>query len=168
MTIKDLSFMTGYSISTVSKALNNKGDISVNTKKEIVDVAKKYNYSPNKLAVSLRLKKTKSLAVILPCLTINCYSQALHGIQKHASKQGYQTILYQSCLNGESIKSILDKINNGLIDGVIILSSEDIELNHLNYSMPIQTERFCDEDDNDFIDFKSKVLFENLIKRFIY
>lgn len=159
--------MTGYSISTVSKALNNKGDISVNTKKEIVDVAKKYNYSPNKLAVSLRLKKTKSLAVILPCLTINCFSQALHGIQKHASEEGYQTIFYQSCLNGESISSILEKINNGLIDGIIILSSENIELNQSDYSMPIQVEKFCDEDDNDFIDFKSRVLFEKLIKRFL-
>lgn len=160
--------MTGYSISTVSKALNNKADISAATKNEIIEIARKHNYSPNKLAVSLRLKQTKSLAVILPCLTMSCFGYALHAIQKNARRKGYQTILYQYNLKDESITSILQRIDNGQIDGVIILSSEAIDFNNLNYSLPIESELFYSNDESNCINFKSEQLFEKMMKRIVY
>jgi len=57
VTIKDISIITGFSPSTVSKALNDKKDVGVNTKQIIQKVALEKNYQPNPYAVALR--KTK-------------------------------------------------------------------------------------------------------------
>ena len=66
MTIREISILSGYSVSTVSKALNNKTDISEGTKTMIKRIAKEHNYVPNKYAVALRKKRIQLIAVILP------------------------------------------------------------------------------------------------------
>ena len=57
VTIKDISAITGFSISTVSKALNDKKEISFETRQHILQIAKKHNYKPNPFAVALRKRK---------------------------------------------------------------------------------------------------------------
>ncbi|WP_084221520.1 LacI family DNA-binding transcriptional regulator [Winogradskyella sp. PG-2] len=57
VTIKEISSLSGYSISTVSKALNNKLEISKATREIIKSIAKRHNYVPNNYAVSLRIQK---------------------------------------------------------------------------------------------------------------
>ena len=63
VTLKELSNLSGFSVSTVSKALNNKLDISIETRKAIKDIAKKHHYVPNNFAVALRVKRTQTVAV---------------------------------------------------------------------------------------------------------
>ena len=57
ITIKDIAKILGISVSTVSRALKNHPDISAETKKEVQELAKKLNYTPNAIALSLRNKK---------------------------------------------------------------------------------------------------------------
>ena len=52
VTLKELSSILGFSISTISKALNGSNEISTITKKRVKEIAKKYNYRPNKIASS--------------------------------------------------------------------------------------------------------------------
>lgn len=52
--LKDISIITGFSVSTISKALNNKDDISTKTKEIIQKAALENNYQPNHYAVMLR------------------------------------------------------------------------------------------------------------------
>ena len=94
VTIKELSSLSGYSISTVSKALNNKLDISKATRESIKTIAKQHNYIPNNYAVSLRIQKTESIAVILPELTQACFSHSLSHLQKSIERLGYSRILF--------------------------------------------------------------------------
>ena len=56
VTIKDIAKILGISVSTVSRALKDHPDISVDTKREVQALAKKLNYSPNVIALSLRNK----------------------------------------------------------------------------------------------------------------
>tara|TARA_B100000989_G_scaffold67631_1_gene47040 strand:+ start:74 stop:280 length:207 start_codon:yes stop_codon:yes gene_type:complete len=53
-TIKDISTASGFSNSTVSKALNNIKEISKRTTDKIKAIASKLNYSPNFFASRLR------------------------------------------------------------------------------------------------------------------
>lgn len=57
VTLKEIAIKTGFSISTVSKALNNSYEISNVTKKSINDVAKSLCYKPNFFAKNLKKKK---------------------------------------------------------------------------------------------------------------
>jgi len=66
ITLKKISRLSGFSVSTVSKALNDKKDIGVETKEMIMSIAKQHNYVPNYFATALRKQNTKTLAVIIP------------------------------------------------------------------------------------------------------
>ena len=132
VTIKELSFLSGYSTSTVSKALNNKLDVSKTARETIKTIAKQHNYIPNNYAVSLRARKSEAIAVILPKITEACYSHALCFLQKSAEKAGYRILFYQS--GGSTVKELdcINSLNDGSIDGVIVISASKNQ--HINYS----------------------------------
>ena len=66
VTIKDIAKTLGISISTVSRALKNHPDISEETKLQVKNLARKLNYEPNALALSLRKNKSNTIGVIIP------------------------------------------------------------------------------------------------------
>jgi DNA-binding LacI/PurR family transcriptional regulator len=121
MTLKKISSLTGFSTSTVSKALNNRQDVNLETRNYIRKIAKKNKYIPNKNAVALRKNKSKTIAVILPHVNDSLYSHILSDIQIEASKSGYRIFLFQSFKNNEMC--YLNQINDGSVDGALILSS---------------------------------------------
>ena len=63
-TLKDISVASGFSNSTVSKALNNNKEISKKTRDKIKAIASKLNYSPNFFASRLRNNIVKNLSLI--------------------------------------------------------------------------------------------------------
>lgn len=125
VTIKQISSLSGYSISTVSKALNNKLEISKATRDSIRTIAKQHNYVPNNYAVSLRIQKTKSIAVILPELTQTCFSYSLSHLQKSAESLGYRILFYQSFYSYAKELKYITNLNDGSIDGIIVVSAEN-------------------------------------------
>ncbi|REE16937.1 LacI family DNA-binding transcriptional regulator [Winogradskyella pacifica] len=139
VTIKELSFLSGYSISTVSKALNNKLEISKGTRETIKTIAKQYNYVPNNYAVSLRMQKTGSIAVIVPDITKACYSHSLSHLQTSAESFGYRILFYQSFYSNTKELNCVTSLSDGSIDGIIVVSSESKEnSNYVNNAFPIE------------------------------
>lgn len=125
MTLKKISHLSGFSTSTVSKALNDSYDISVNTKKLIQDLAFQYNYIPNKNAVALRKSKTNIIAVILPQVNHQIYGDLLFDIQKIAFEAGYRLVLYQSFAKKSKEKAFMEEVSDGSVDAAIILSTNE-------------------------------------------
>lgn len=66
--IYDVAKKTGVSSATVSKVLNNKGNISDQTKSKIFEAAEEINYYPHAMASALRGKKRIPLACSFPIL----------------------------------------------------------------------------------------------------
>ena len=66
MNIKEFSKKIGVPISTISKALGGYKDVNINTKNNIVALAKKYNYVPNIYAKTLASKVNFSVGLVLP------------------------------------------------------------------------------------------------------
>ena len=125
MTLKKISHLSGFSTSTVSKALNDGLDISLDTKKLIRDLAFQYNYIPNKNAVALRKSKTNTIAVILPQVNHQIYGDLLCDIQKMAFEAGYRIVLYQSFAEPLKEQEFLEDASDGSVDAVIILSNNE-------------------------------------------
>jgi len=139
VTIKELSSLSGYSISTVSKALNNKLDISKATRETIKTIAKQYDYVPNSYAVSLRMQKTGSIAVIVPEVTEACFSQSLCQLQKSAENLGYRVLFYQSFNSETKELNYIKSLSDGSIDGIIVVSAQDKQKpEYTNHSFPIE------------------------------
>ena len=128
VTLKDLAKELNVSVSTVSKALNNSYEISENTIAKVKNLAKKYNYKPNKAALSLKKSKTKTIGVIIPNILNPFFARSLHSIEKEASKHDYSVI---TCISNETIKKekkSIELLTDGSVDGFLISVSEETQM----------------------------------------
>ena len=64
VSMKDISIACGVSVATVSKALNDHGDIGRETKERIRRVAKEMGYLPNAMARALKTHRTYNIGVL--------------------------------------------------------------------------------------------------------
>jgi LacI family transcriptional regulator len=118
--IKQLAKQLNLSISTVSRALNDNYDISPQTKKKVLDLAKKLNYQPNPHASSLRRHNSKTIAVVVPEIANNFFALAINGIQSAAREKGYHVLIYVTNENDKIETESLRHLQNGRIDGLLI------------------------------------------------
>src|SRR4051812_18226939 len=63
VTIKDIARELGISTSTVSRALRDSYEISLETKNLVLECAERLHYTPNPIALSLKEKRSRSIAV---------------------------------------------------------------------------------------------------------
>ena len=121
ITLKHISQISGYSISTVSKALNNRSDVSKQAKFKISKIAKSNNYIPNNTALALRSKKTKIIAVIIPHINSTLYGEVLSGIQVIAFNKGYKVLILQTFGYKKRESECINEVMDGSVDGIIII-----------------------------------------------
>lgn len=130
--MKELARELNLSVGTVSKALSDSHEISKQTKKKVVETASRLNYSLNPYASSLRNKRSKTIAIVLPAVADNFFSLAINGIQSVSEKKGYHVLIYLSHEKFNNEKSILSECCSGRVDGVLIsVSSETTDAHHI-------------------------------------
>jgi LacI family transcriptional regulator len=96
VTIKEIARKLGVSKSTVSRALRDSSEISEETKRRVIELAKELNYSPNPIALSLLKNRTNTLGVIVPEIANPFFSTAISGVEDIAYNKGYHVMIYQS------------------------------------------------------------------------
>lgn len=124
VTIYDIAKRLGYAPATVSKALNNKLDISEKTRKKIKLVAKEMGYSPNSQAVALSTNKTWNIGVLSvdiqhSGLTHYMFSRVMDSIKNKAEDFGYDITFISENIGGRQM-SYLEHAKYRRCDGVII------------------------------------------------
>jgi len=130
--IKQLAQQLNLSISTVSRALNDGYDINPQTKKKVLELAKKLNYQPNPYASSLRRHKSKTIAVVVPEIANNFFSLAINGIQSAAREKGYHVLIYVTNESDKIESESLQHVQSGRVDGLLIsVSSKTVNDDHL-------------------------------------
>lgn len=118
--IRDLANILGVSVSTVSKALNDKSDISPALAKQIREKAEELNYRPNHIASGLRNKKSKLIALIIPEITMYFFPSVIKGIEDVTKQFGYRLMVFQSKNDlAEELKNIEICIQQN-VDGVLL------------------------------------------------
>src|SRR5690606_1741024 len=92
--MKELARELKLSTATVSKALRDSYDISEETKQRVLKLAREWNYIPNAHASSLRGKKSKTIAVVIPEVADSYFAQAINGVETVAQKEGFHVLVY--------------------------------------------------------------------------
>jgi DNA-binding LacI/PurR family transcriptional regulator len=132
VTIKDIARELGISTSTVSRALRDSYQISVETKKNVLECAEKLHYRPNPIALSLKEKRSRSIAVLVCEIANSFFSQVINGIESIAYDKGYNVIISQSHESFQREVTDLQFLASRSIDGLIIsVSSETENMEHL-------------------------------------
>lgn len=147
VSMKDISAACGVSVATVSKALNDHGDIGAETKNRIRQVARQMGYFPNSAARALKTNRTHNLGVLFEeedhsGLTHDYFACVLDSLKNTAEERGYDITFINGCRTRPNRMSYLEHCRYRGFDGVIIVcvnyhDPEVVEL--VNSSIPAVT-----------------------------
>lgn len=124
ITIEKIAELTNVSKSTVSKALNDRPDVSSATKHKIREVAKQYNFIPNAAGKSLKSKITKNVGVIFtrekhPLSNNPFFSRILEGIEAELAINNYNLVL--NIIQENAANELPRMIREKRVDGLILI-----------------------------------------------
>src|SRR3954471_8706640 len=97
-TMKRIAGELGVSITTVSKVLNNRDDISAATRTRVLAKVAELGYQRNAVARSLSLSRSHTIGIVIPDLMHSFFVEIVAGIEPIASAHGYGLLL---CSSGE-------------------------------------------------------------------
>ena len=140
ISMKDIAKLAGVSASTVSRIINNSGQISEKTKKKVFSLMKKYNYTPNMVAKSLKINKSKSIGIIITNIQNEFFSEIVLGIEDFFFKVGYSVFICNTSQNPKKEMEYFKILDSKLVDGIICISAlektpEDFYSNHRKIPM---------------------------------
>jgi len=125
--LKDIARALGLSIPTVSRALRDSHEISADTKKAVIELAKALNYSPNPMAVGLRNRKTFNVGVIIPSLWYYYNSAAVSGMEEVLEAYGYSVMICQTNESYEREVIQVSNLINSRVDGILASISQSTQ-----------------------------------------
>lgn len=132
LTIKEFSKIINVSISTISRAFNDKHDIHPDTKKMILEKAKELGYSPNPIAQRLINHRSMMIGVVVPEFVNAFFPKVIMGIQSVMEDAGYQVLIMSSNESAQKELNNVKTLERNLIDGLIIsLTKETRDITYL-------------------------------------
>ena len=132
VTLKKIAETLDLSTATVSKALKDYSDISLETKLKVRALADSLNYKPNPFAQSLRNKESKIIGLIIPEIVHDFFANIILGVTKTAEKHGYLVITLQSDESYGVEKRQIELLLNKNVDGILIsLADNTVDYNHI-------------------------------------
>ena len=124
VTIHDVAREAGVSHTTVSRALNNKGELSPETRARILAVAERLNYVPSSVAQALASGATKTLGLIITNSASPVYAAVVHAIEGAAHAVGYGLLLCNSAGSQEQALRCLAMLQSKQVDGLIVAPAQ--------------------------------------------
>ena len=119
-TIKEVASAAGVSTQTVSRVINDRPDVSPETRKRVQEIIDQLGYQPSALARSLIRQRSYTLGVVTAGLKYIGPSRTLSGITSAAEKAGYSLLLKElPQFNANNVAPIFQKLISRHVDGVI-------------------------------------------------
>ena len=138
VTIYEVAKTAGVSLATVSRVINNRGNVTESTKKKVEEAISRLGYKPSSLAQGLATSKTTNIAILLPSANYVYISNMLSGMIDVGRIYGYRTSVFTLENNLDSA-AIVDNIITSHCDGVILLGNQltDEDISRLvSYNVP--------------------------------
>jgi len=130
-TIREISKLSGYSVTTVSRVLGKSELVKEDTKEKILRIIKDQSYSPSIIARSLKTKKTNTIGLILGDIENPFYSRVAKGVIDTAEQRDYNVILcnssYDTKLEEKSIEMLLSREVDGFLLTTVKLNQSVID-----------------------------------------
>lgn len=119
-TIKEVASMAGVSTQTISRVINERPDVSPETRKRVQEIIKELDYRPSALARSLIRQRSFTLGIVIAGLHYLGPSRVLSGIAVVAEETGYSLLLKELPQFDENdIEPIFEALLSRHVDGII-------------------------------------------------
>ena len=121
-TMSDIAKKCGVSLTTVMRALKDKGEISQATKERILQAARELEYMANVPARILAGGKSKIIGLMVADNANPYYAKLIRGVENVAKQNGYGIILYNTDETMELELGGHLMLNEYRVDGLLITS----------------------------------------------
>ena len=122
--IEDVAKKARVSISTVSRVVNRRNVVNEKTRKRVESAISELGYKPNVFARGLMLRRSNILALVLPDLHGEFYSDVIRGADLRARELGYQLMVSSVSKNDDGNTVLSTVSGHGLVDGLAVMVSE--------------------------------------------
>ncbi|NLC55193.1 MAG: LacI family transcriptional regulator [Erysipelothrix sp.] len=140
VTIYDVAAEADVSLATVSRVINGSDLVKDTTRLRVEAAIDKLGYKPNAVARSLALKRSTTIALVVPEASFGFTGQIINGLLDVAKIYNYNIYLHTITEGIVDIKDVIDNIIKSRVDGVVIyndrLGNVDIEA-LATYDIPI-------------------------------
>jgi len=133
----EIANKTGFSPSTVARALRGEGYVRKETRDTILNIANELGYAPNQAARTLKNNITQKIMFCVPDIMNPYYFQMIRGVSDVLEQHGYYTIISYSEHNTDREIKIIEALNTRFVDGMILGSfdfnarlMEEVEKSH--------------------------------------
>lgn len=123
VTMADVAKQAGVSLMTVSRIVNNKGDISEATTLRVQAVIERLGYRPSGIARSLATSRTRTLGLVVPDNANPFFSEVARGAEHLAYQEGYNIFLCNTEEQKQREMDVLRSLEEKQVDGIILVSS---------------------------------------------
>jgi LacI family transcriptional regulator len=123
VTIADVAREAGVSSQTVSRALNNKTEISASTRERVLAVVERLGFRPSTLARGLVTQRTSTLGLVVPDIANPFFSEVARGAEDAAHEGGYSLLLCNTKEDPGREVEALRTLEAQQVDGILLCSS---------------------------------------------
>ena len=135
VTIKDVAREAGVSVATVSRAINDQGNVAPAVRERVLAVARGLDYAPHQAARALGGRRTHTIGVVLPDLHGEFFSELIRGIGQVARARRLH-LLVSSDHGDTAEQGAALQAMRGRVDGVLVMAPTDDGARVLSRHLP--------------------------------
>lgn len=138
VSIKDIARLSGVSVATVSRVINQNGRFSEETRRRVEKVIKEYHYTTNMTGKSLRESKSNTIGVIVPDISNELFAEIVLELEKYFFRKGYSVLICNTNEEEQKEAAYFRILESKTVDGILCISgSEDLPQEVLSTGIPI-------------------------------
>lgn len=127
VTLKDIARECGVDVATVSRSLSGAYGVNQVTRANVLAVAARLKYRPNRLAMGLVTGKSRTLAMIISDIRNPFFAELTRGAEDVAFEAGYELILCNSDLNPSKESRYVHSLLEKRVEGIIMNSVSGLD-----------------------------------------
>ena len=121
MTIKDIARLSGVSVSTVSRVLNDRPDVSEDSRQRVRAVIETHKYVPNTSARDLVKIRSDAIGLVVRGVQNPFYTDIIHAIERRLDDSGYTMVMRQIASRDDELKCGAMMEKEKRLQGIIFL-----------------------------------------------
>ncbi len=140
VSIKDVAEIAGVSTATVSRVLSDKPHVRSEVRDHVLAVVEELNYSPNRIARSLRAQKSNIIGLIVSDIQNPFFTQISRAVEDAAYKQGMSTFLCNTDEDPGKEAMYLKLMRDERVSGIILSPTQKTSNNSIeitNSHLPV-------------------------------
>lgn len=123
VTIKHIAHHCDVSIATVSRVINDASNVNPDIRKKVLDAIKELNYTPNRLASSLKSNSTHIIGLIVIDIANPAQMNIAREIENIVSQHGYILLIMSSDDDAEKERKNLTLLSEHMVDAIILTAT---------------------------------------------